>query len=176
MKLEVGMQMPDFAYETPWAKKTLSESTDGRKSVVLFLRYLGCSTCQLNLRKLIRDYPKFRELGAEVLVVLQSEPETIREQAQEGFFPYDIICDPSQELYHRFEIGSNPHPEIKSEKLVARIAEARAEGITHGKFEGNEAQSPATFVLDENRMITYAWYGVESIDVPENEELLALLK
>ena len=141
----------------------------------MFLRYYGCSTCQLEMHRLIQDYPKFAAKGAKVFVVLQSEPETLREQSAEDYFPYTIICDPKQELYQACEIGSNPHPDIRSAELEKRVQEARALGIRHGKNEGNEAQSPATFVLAGDQTIRYAWYGVESIDVPANEELLNLL-
>lgn len=168
--------MFNFTFDSPW-KTNLDfyQETEGRHCVLMFLRYYGCSTCQLEMHGLIQDYPKFAAKGAKVFVVLQSEPETLREQSAEDYFPYTIICDPKQELYRACEIGVNPHPEVRSEKLQKRVQEARALGIQHGKFEGIEAQSPATFVLKEDKTIQYAWYGVESVDVPENEELLQLL-
>ena len=78
-------------------------------------------------------------------------------------------------MYQDFAIGSNPHPEQLSARLQEKIQEARSLGIQHGKFEGNEAQSPATFVLDPDKTIRYVWYGVESIDVPSSQELLRIL-
>lgn len=175
-KYEAGMKMFDFTFNSPWNENLdFYQETEGRPCVLMFLRYYGCSTCQLEMHRLIQDYPKFAAKGAKVFVVLQSEPETLREQSAENYFPYTIICDPKQELYQACEIGSNPHPEIRSAELEKRVQEARALGIRHGKNEGNEAQSPATFVLAGDQTIRYAWYGVESIDVPANEELLNLL-
>ncbi|MCD8009723.1 MAG: redoxin domain-containing protein [Lachnospiraceae bacterium] len=176
MKLKPGMKMFDFDYETPWEKKNFYKTVHGKPCCLMFLRYYGCSTCQLSIRKLMKSYGKIQEMGAELLIVLQSEPETIRGQAEQGYFPFDIICDLQQELYRRCEIGENPHPDQQSERLQEKIQEARSLGIQHGKFEGNELQAPATVVMNQNQMITYVWYGEESIDVPEEEELFQLLR
>ena len=172
---QAGETFPDFTFDTPWKSGlSLYQEMGEAPCVLMFLRYYGCSTCQLEMRYLIRDYPQFAEKGVKVFVVLQSEPETLREQAAPDYFPYTIICDPEQKLYRDFAIGSNPHPDQLSPRLQEKIREARSLGIQHGKFEGNEAQSPATFVLDPEKHIRYVWYGVESIDVPSNQELLRM--
>lgn len=177
VKLAEGMKLPDFTFQTPW-RKGASFLADSAGSCVclMFLRYYGCSTCQLEIHELIEQHPALEKLGVKLYVVLQSDPETLRQEGDQEDFPFDIICDPEQALYHTFQIGSNPDPEHMSAKLADRVAQARACGIVHGKFEGNEAQSPATFLLDREGVIRYAWYGVESADVPTGNELLQLIR
>lgn len=168
--------MPDFTYQTPWSGELDFHRDRGdSRACVMFLRYYGCSTCQLEMRELRRQSADFGRLGVKLYVVLQSQPDTLRSATPEDWFPYQIICDPDQVLYHKFSIGSNPSPDQMSPRLLHRVQQARSEGIVHGKFEGNEAQSPATFLLDEAGVIRYAWYGVESSDVPTSAELLGLV-
>lgn len=176
-KLTVGDTIFDFNYQTPWQKNLrFRDTTSGHPVCLMFLRYYGCSTCQLELRELTRQYPRLKRMGVKLLVVLQSQPETLRDSTPQGLFPFDIICDPDRELYFRLDIGDNPSPEIMSEHLKQRVAQARQQGIVHGLFEGNEAQAPATFLLDTHGVARYVWYGAESADVPTGEELVELIK
>ena len=59
--------------------------------------------------------------------------------------------------------------------LKKDLSEARSLGIQHGRYEGNEAQLPATFILDEHQNILYAKYGIDSVDIPEHADLLRLV-
>jgi Peroxiredoxin len=168
--------MPDFSFVTPWkGNRDFYEETAGKKTVVFFLRYYGCSTCQLEIHNIIKDYPRFAAKGAKVFVVLQSDPETLRSETEEKQIPFEIICDPEQALYKMLNIGAYDSPPPRSEKLERKIKEARALGITHGKYEGNEQQLPATFIIDGQHQIVFAHYGKESVDIPEHEDLLRLL-
>lgn len=171
-----GMRMFDFTYDTPWLTgRRFYEQAGGRKCILMFLRYIGCSTCNLEMLTLRRDYMRFQAKKVKLFVVLQSEPATLREYGDENFFPFEIICDPAQTLYHRCAVGSNPHPEKRSERLEQKLSEARSLGIQHGRYEGNEAQLPATFILDEHQNILYAKYGIDSVDIPEHADLLRLV-
>lgn len=46
----------------------------------------NCSACQLEMHRLIQDYPKFEAKGAKVFVVLQSEPEQEIYQGRRVFY------------------------------------------------------------------------------------------
>ena len=176
-KLRVGDKVFDFNYQTPWEKGLdFRDVTSGHLVCLMFLRYYGCSTCQLELRELTRQYPRLKKLDVKLLVVLQSQPETMRLSTPRNLFPFEIICDPDRNLYFYFDIGDNPAPEIMSERLKQRVAQANQQGIVHGLYEGNELQAPATFLLDQQGIARYVWYGKESSDVPTGAELVDLIK
>lgn len=106
-KLLVNEFLPDFVYETPFEKGLLiSEFVKSqKKTVILFLRYYGCTLCQYDMNELAAHYEEIRKKGARVLVVLQSDAGSLKAQLQtKDAFPFDIICDPEQKLYHKFEI------------------------------------------------------------------------
>ncbi len=177
-KLVPGMKMPDFTVIRPWKEpKKLSELTNGKKTIIQFLRYLGCRMCQIDILDYCDEYHKFAEAGVNFFVVLQSAPETIREVYKEGDVPFDFILDPDQAIYKELEIGNKQ--DTNDEAVLAKAAAKRARftemGLVHGKYEGNEDQAPASFILDPDLTVRYAKYGVTSADTLSADEYLALL-
>ncbi|MDF2926896.1 MAG: alkyl hydroperoxide reductase [Paenibacillaceae bacterium] len=174
---KAGDKALDFDFVTPWkGTRNFYEVTEGKTNVVFFLRYFGCTACQLKIKHLINDYPKFRDSEAEVFVVLQSEPETLREEATEEQIPFEIILDPEQVQYRRYHIGDRDPDRPRSPKAILKAEEARSLGLIHGKYEGNEQQLPATFIIDGEHNIIWAHYGLDGSDTPETDELLSILK
>ena len=178
-KLEVGMKMKNFTYNTAWetGKDFYAEAMGkGKKTVLRFLRYYGCTVCQLDTWEMAEEYQRFVDAGANLFVVMQSDPETIREEVKEGELPYDLICDPTQALYRSLDIGDIEKMEKPGEYLLERAAKAKARGMVHGKYEGNEQQAPAMFIMDEEMNVIFAHYGKDPVDLPSIDETIALLK
>lgn len=177
-KLSVGDIMPDFQYTTPYQKGLYLAETvkNTHKTAILFLRYYGCPICQLDLHELTKYYDKITSRGGQVLVVLQSEPVSLKEKIGENVFPFSIICDPDQKLYQRFEIESaHSMAKMADTKTMLKVAKAKAAGYNHGDYEGNELQLPATFVIDQNSVLTYVHYGKSAADIPNADILQKIL-
>ncbi|WP_186429520.1 peroxiredoxin-like family protein [Clostridium sp. BSD9I1] len=176
-KLSIGMKAPDFNFMTAWnLENNFYDSTSGKRNILFFLRYYGCTVCQLQILKFIKNYERFKEKDTQLFVVLQSEPETIREQDSKGDIPFAIICDPSQELYKLYNTSAAKNMlGLGSFNLFKKVEEAKKLGLTHGKYEGNELQLPATFVIDEEGIIKFVHYGQDAGDVPDIDELLKLI-
>lgn len=167
-----GDVLDDVSCETAWKNQLLSEIAD-RPTFVLFLRYYGCTICQLDLKRLKEEYEKLELAGAKAVVVLQSAPKTIRQQISSNSFPFEIICDEHQTLYHKYNIA----PALTMEKMAGtevlrKIGAAKAEGFTHGSYEGNELQLPAVFLLEPGLRVRHAHYGKNPADVPAVAELV----
>ena len=81
-KIEAGCKLADFSFNTPFESDVkLSEKAKGaKKTVLLFLRYYGCTLCQLDIREYANAYDRFKEKDAQLLVVLQSPASTINAQ------------------------------------------------------------------------------------------------
>ena len=106
-KLTAGQTMPDFTYDTPFVSgRTLTETVQKveGKTALVFLRYYGCTLCQLDIRQFAREQEKITAGGGQMLVVLQSDPALVAGEMKEGDLPFDIICDPDQKLYKEFEM------------------------------------------------------------------------
>lgn len=170
-----GSQLEGIECKTPWRTTNLSELVD-RPVFLLFLRYYGCTICQLDIQRLKKDYDKITNAGAKAVIVLQSKQEGIREQIEEDTFPFEIICDPEQKFYHRYCIA----PAISREKMVnlnvlKKMKEAQIAGLTHGAYEGNKLQLPAVFLVEPGLKVRHTHYGTTPADIPDIEEMIAWL-
>lgn len=177
-RLEVGQKMEAFVYNTSSEKgKDFAEAARNKKTALIFFRYYGCSVCQLDLHILKENYDLIRAAEGQVFAVLQSDPALIAAETEKDPFPFPIICDPDQELYRRFSIGSaKDKNELVGEKLLQKRDEIQKRGIVHGTYEGNEMQLPAAFVLDENFVVRYVRYGKDAGDTPGPKELEEVLR
>lgn len=177
-KLKSGKTLPDFKYETPFANNLVFSETvsNHSRTALVFLRYFGCTLCQLDLHQFARDYDSLTAAGGQLLVVLQSDPQTIAGQMKPGDLPYDIICDPGQELYHQFDIApAASKAKLADLRTMSKMARALAGGYRHGQYEGDELQLPAVFIVDRAMELKYVHYGTSAGDIPGIQEMTRLL-
>lgn len=176
-RLETGRKAPDFEFDTPWRKAIrLSEVVAQGHVYLWFMRYYGCPLCQLDIHKLAAQYDLLAKRGAKVVVVLQSDPALIREQVKEGELPFEIACDPDQHLYKLYEVRpATSMVEMISLKAIGKIGEAMKAGYKHGKYEGNEQQLPALFLMDRNLLLQYVKYAKNLGDLPSINEMATIL-
>ena len=174
-RVHPGDRLEDFTYQTPWGEGRLSDN-GGKPTILLFLRYYGCTICQLDLLRLKQEYGKIQAAGGRALVVLQSDPAGIREQIGPDHFPFQIVCDPEQALYRRYHVA----PALSMEKMadlrvLEKIGQARAAGLVHGRYEGEELQLPAVFLLDRDNTVLKAHYAAKAADLPTVDQLAGWL-
>lgn len=176
-RLEVGQIAPDFTRETAYdGELSLKKALTAKHTVLYFSRYYGCSLCQLDLQDMAENHGLLTSKGAAVLVVLQSEPETLRSQNAENPFPYPVICDPTCALYQEWGITpASSKAELVSPRALAKIAKAKAAGFSHGKYEGEELQLPALFILAPDGKVEYAKYAKNLGDLPDAEDIAKLI-
>ena len=60
-------------------------------------------------------------------------------------------------------------------KLQTKGAAAAEAGFSHGKYEGNEQQLPALFIVDAQSQVLTAHYAKNIMDMPTIDDLLAML-
>ena len=179
MIITAGHKIPDFSFDTPFNSNIrLSDKVkEANKTAILFLRYYGCTLCQYDIHMLAKDYDLITSVGAQVLVVLQSSPKLLAEQISKNDLPFEIISDPNQVLYKKFEVTpAKSMAKLLSPKSIVKIAKATSSGYKHGQYEGNELQLPACFIVDQNINVSYAHYGKNATDYPTTKELNKLLK
>lgn len=182
-KITVGAKMPDFTFETPFEKGLTLSGVAGKiegKTAVVFLRYYGCTSCQLDIQDYAKAHAEMTANGGQLFVVLQSDPAKLAEQLTgDKALPYSIICDPDQGLYKMLEIAAAGSPEElvgDMDRLKEKGARAAAQGLSHGEYEGEELQLPAAFVMTPDLTVTYAHYAKDILDMPGTKELTELLK
>lgn len=179
-KIVAGNKMPDFVFDTPYAKNCKLSDIVKRvkgKTAIVFLRYYGCTLCQLDIMDFTEGYKDIAATGGQLLVGLQSDPVKLASKLGENKPPFDIICDPEQKIYKMLKIEPATSKETMGDaSSMPKLARTRAVGLKHGDYEGNELQLPAAFVVEPDMTVTSAHYGRIVTDVPTVEELVGLLK
>lgn len=170
--------MPNFSFETPF-KSGLSfyDAVEGKKTVLLFHRFIGCRLSQFDIRNLVQGYDQIAAVGGRVFVVVQSLPETVRGYYDENSLPITIICDPEQLLYKQFGIPiANSVEALKGGRFNEKMEEISRTDLVKGNDEGEPLQLPALIVFDEALKITHTHYAKNGADVPDVSKITQLLK
>lgn len=177
MKLTQNTKLPDFTFNTAFDEpQSIYSFIDEKPTAIMFLRYLGCTTCQLDLKDLKENYNLFTQKGAQVLVVMQSSEQTIKKEINETTFPFKIALDPAMQLYKEFEIlPAKNKLGLASVATIKKVNAAKKAGLQHGEYEGEELQLPAVFVVDKTGNITHAHYAKNLGDMPNATELAELV-
>jgi peroxiredoxin len=173
-ELSMGNKTPNFDFNTPWNNSlNFYKEIDSKDAILIFLRYLGCPVCQMEMASIKRDIDIINGKNVSIFVVLQSSPDMVASACNKEDWPFTIICDPEAEIFQLYCVEAGGifkylHPE----GLIAAI-KAIIKGHKHGKFEGRETQLPASFVISKDKLIKYSYYGKRINDVPSLETLAA---
>ncbi len=185
MPITVGTKAPAFTYNTAFVENIAlaDKLQQAEHTYLIFLRYMGCTSCQVDIMDYSEEYSRFKEKNAQILLVLQSSREIMASQTTEENPPFQIICDPDMKLYELYDVKAgqskedliDKNDEAAMAKLAKKREKAAAHGLTHGEYEGNEYQLPAVFLLDKEGMVKHAHYAKAITDMPDVDQMLALL-
>ena len=183
-KLTTGDQMPNLDFSTHTRKDLSMEAAlGGRRTIFWVLRYIGCTTCRYDVHLLSQRYEEFAARDTQVYVVMQSDPAVVVEDLNGQQLPFEIICDTDMNVYKTLAIPAAKDvdellPKASTEDAArwdAKCAVFDAAGFVHGKFEGDEMQLPAFFLVSADGMIEVAHYAENIVDMPTIDTMLAML-
>ena len=177
-RLVKGDKFPNFTVNTAFENGlTIEKITDGKPTMFMVLRYIGCTVCRYDVHMLTERYNEFAEKGVNVVVVMQSKPENVQKDLAGGTLPFHLICDEAQEIYKTLEINAaKDMQELLGDglaKLQEKGAKAAAAGFAHGEYEGIEEQLPAFFYIDADLTVKEAHYAKSIMDMPTIDNMLA---
>lgn len=171
--LQVGDAAPEFEAADFKGERVSLAALRGQTVLLEFLRYVGCPVCSLRLQELNDLDARLVAKGVKLAVVIQSDPALIARYAAKRPIRYALIADPEERLYRLYRVPRGSVGGIVNPAVVKAAARATFKGHAHGKFEGNELQTPADFVVGPDGRLLYARYGRHVADNPPFEELLA---
>jgi peroxiredoxin len=178
MKLIEGEKLPEFSYRSPYDEEehNIYELLGKGKFFIVFLRYYGCTVCRVDMHHYTEKYEEFAKKGRGLAVVLQSDPKVVAKEAPKGTFPFEVLCDPQEEIYKKFEIvPAKSKFALVSKNIFGakkKMDEAKKLGYVHGEYEGEELQLPAMVLVDKDGKILYSHYAKHLTDLLTPEEML----
>ena len=180
-RINKGDTFPVFEFSTAYEDGLNSKEVLKGKTIFWVLRYIGCTVCRYDVHLIAQRYDEFRQKGAQVFVVMQSDQEHIRRdlEATNTVLPFSIICDPKQEIYQLLDIKAAATKEEMVEGVMDKLKEkggkAREAGFVHGDYEGNELQLPAMFIIGQDGIVQKAIYAETIMGLPNLNELLEMI-
>lgn len=182
--VSAGEQFPDLRFETYSGEiRTVDEAVREKKHTVFWvMRFIGCRFCQYDLDDLAQTYNRFTDKDTQVFAVLQSSRASISGLKGNYQVPFDIICDTAHTFYKELDVRTAATKDDRMPTTPEGLARLRAkqEAVAARSYErrtgeGEAQQLPALFIVGPDRTIEYAHYAVNSIDIPDFDELLRLL-
>ena len=117
-----------------------------------------------------------------MFAILQSSRASISGVKGDFQVPFDIICDTTHTFYKELDIRATATKEDRMPTTPEGLARlhAKQEAVAARNYErqtgeGEAQQLPALFIVGPDRKIEYAHYAVNSIDIPDFDELLHLV-
>jgi len=174
-RLAINNTAPRFRLNDPKGNAVTLDSFKGKAFALLFTRYVGCPVCQMDTIEFKKQYHNFVDAGLEVVMIFQSTPERLREFSVHEVLPFPTLSDVKGVAYESYGVSAGLLG-FFSVKNISPIMRSLRSGHKHGKFEGNEFQYPAAFIIDEEQKVRHVHYGKTVTDSIDPIELLSIYR
>ncbi|MGE1062165.1 redoxin domain-containing protein [Megasphaera paucivorans] len=176
-KVKVGTLFPDFEFTNVFAKNgTFYKRAKSKNTVLMFLRFIGCRFTQYDIIQMQKMYEQFNTKNAQIFIVVQSSPETVQQYHFVNNEAVTIICDPSEELYKKNSVlPMRTDEEVETAGYFTKLEQVEKMNLSKGEKEGNPLQKPAVFIIRDDNIVVYAYYGKDIADTPSPNKLIAEL-
>lgn len=150
-------------------------NTDGRATLLSFLRFASCPMCNLRMRELVHALPSLRTRSIDVAVVLHSPVESALKFTPPALHSH-TIADPTRVIYRKFGAEISWLAILRTmlvPSFYVAFVKAAALGYWGGKIDATFASMPADFLISGDGRILACRYGAHIGDhLPIGEALL----
>ena len=168
----MGIAAKDFSAITHDGKEINLKDFKGQTIWLAFFRYASCPLCNLYINQVIRRFDEIKAREIVFLPVFQSTVHEVQKYAGKDDVPFSIICDPNEELYKLYEVGSSVGG-FFSLSVMTKGLKAMSQGHLPGKMTGDIARLPSDFVINNDFEIIYRFDGKDIGDHSAIEDILA---
>lgn len=177
MRLQAGTLAPNFSRPSLKSPDLSLDSFKGQRILLQFYRYAGCPPCNLHVREYMTRYAELQAFNVHVIAFFHS-PQASLEKYLEGVdMPFDIVPDPEKEIYEQYKVESNWKGIFTGQALKEGVRAGKAGfSLNPMNQEGGLFGLPASFLIDENKVIQQAYYGKDVADTPPVDTVLQWIK
>jgi peroxiredoxin len=190
MSVQLGQAAPPFRLPSGQGPETGPEDYRGRSNVVVwFTKGMGCPFCRQHMSQIVRGYPSFRALNAEVLEVTSTSLERGRLYVSKFNIPFPYLCDPGYSVQRTWGLEVRPHSLVWYGMALYGGMKLEPPPSDFGKVEPSLREFPGIladmdtgfYILDRNGVVRYALSGAYLADkaarqIPSNEEIVRELE
>ncbi len=138
--------------------------------ILSFYRGGWCPYCNLELRALLKALPEIQNSGAQVVAISPEKPENSLSTVRKNTLDYLVLSDVSSEVARKFGVSFILPTYLKK---IYRTFGLNLEKYNNAKTV--ELPIPATFLIDSNQVIQYAFVDEDYTQRAATEEILETL-
>lgn len=167
----VGDRAPDFTLHNSLGKSS-SLADVLKKGPVVLTWYRGgwCPYCNLTLNRLQQELPKFKAEGANLVALTPELPDKSLSTREKHGLAFEVLSDIGNKVAREYGIVF---------KLTTDVAANYQKNFDLHSFNGDESDElplPATYVIDREGIIRYAFVDADYRKRAEPAEIIEALK
>ena len=170
--LKTGAQAPDFELKNAVGEQVkLSQLLEDGPVVLSFYRGGWCPYCNIELAALQKIQPDLQGLQSKLVAVSPETPDNSLTTQEKNELTFEVLSDSGNNVARDFGLVFKFNDDLK--ELYANF------GLDIPKNNGNEKWElplPATYVIDTDRTVKYAFVNTDYKKRGEPSEILDALK
>ncbi|WPL14898.1 MULTISPECIES: peroxiredoxin-like family protein [Thiorhodovibrio] len=170
--LRVGETAPDFRLPNARGKMVqLSERLAAGPVILTFYRGVWCPYCNLQLRGLHQSLAHFARYQAQLIAVTPQQPDRSLAQVKQDGYPFEILSNLEDTTMRAYRLAFSVPESL-------RAIYQRGLGLDLADYNGNGRfvlPVPATFVIDRDGVVRYAFAETDYRQRAEPPDILAAL-
>ena len=166
--LKVGDTAPDFFLKDSEGNTvSLNDLIEKGPVVISFNRGNWCPFCNMEFKALQLSMPEIQKAGGNLVVISPQLPQKSSDLKQQHGFSYPILYDEDNKTAKSFKISFTLPENLRPIH--------KAFGMDIPEHNGNnryELPFPATYVIDQNKKITFSYINVNWMERAEPSEFI----
>jgi thioredoxin-dependent peroxiredoxin len=162
-KIDAGHTAPSFKVTDANGQCIDLESYRGRKVMLSFFRYVSCPVCNFRVHELIVNHNAISAKGYTIVAVFESDNPALKEYLAETPLPFAVIGNADLTLYRKYGVQKSVwrmmFSVFNANTLNAAMQGRKYIANSSIKRDGALTRLPADFLIDENGVVTKAYYG-----------------
>lgn len=104
--LRGGTAAPDLVLvDHSGTNRSISEFWADQPALLMFWRHFGCGCGIDRAKRLLEEYPAYRQAGINPVIIAQGEPPRAAAYRDQLGLPCAVLCDPDHDAYRAYGIG-----------------------------------------------------------------------
>ena len=170
--LRVGDQAKDFRLpNASGGEQTLALLLKEGPLVISFYRGGWCPYCNLEFKALSDVLPKINQLGAKLIGISPELPDNSMSTKEKHQLPFDVLSDVGNKVAREYGIVMDVPPSMVPLYIKWGLNVPRTNGD-----ESWELPIPATYVIDEDGKVTFAFVNKNYTERCEPAEIIKALQ
>lgn len=169
--LNVGDTAPNFTLQNALGGETsLAENLEKGPVVLVWYRGGWCPYCNINLHYLQEELPNFKAEGASLIAISPELPDQSISTAEKHELEFEVLSDIGNQVAKQYGVV------FKLTDEVAEIYNNKFGLNEHNGDTSNELPLAATYIINTNGVIEYAFLDIDYRNRAEPSEITEFLK